>query len=788
MVSEFKFTKDEAFRIDRSLKDENFVKLLSDYAKELEDPVNRKRYEEELVQLEKENGKSCTFIHPKPCYVIKTKIFEPDCKDSKVFINICSDENIGKPESKAGTSDGKKGLAWSIPYSQSQPRQDIDKTGGECTVYDVIFHPDTAYLASKNPRMRNLVQMTAIDAVEKAHQVKLDRENLKFPKMQFKGIRRPLIIRQPLTAEGKTANVKSKSPVEESKEPPNSGKPVKPVYTIKHSSETDLQDHVYTKNSPSTRPKQLIIDIQLPLLSSSKGVDLDVQEEHLIVESKDYYLSVDLPYPVDEENGAAKFDKSKRTLAVTLPVKPAPQSKISEPLIANSETEKDENEYRTSPSKENESDIIEKHHEEKCEVKQETDDGYTRDAEECEDADEQYGSDDQDDFLEDKLSYAFPNYKCSVQNNVITFTLEVKNVMEDSLQKKILSGNDGVRLKFSSMGAGLAPLHHAFTVRFLETGSVEDSSVQLECWDNNVMVEIPLLEGMTKYQVGMSPQNLCNNTKHSLPELFVNKKEVEERKTPKKYEKEKYPKKIPTDQIEHEKHEKERHSSEESNDSVFSKSTDCTPQSDQSLQTSRHYFRSTSEEPDQGSSLKSILKRKPHNVRLGRFFSESHADDLTWSSSEKIFTVSQECMDALEEEGNSQKKSVRFNDMVKRQVYDTKSRIQGQTAKNKKKAAKKKRAAERRVSEGDADGTSYDEKLEIRESRASSVGYDTGDSLGEDSGCASSFEENVILTGNITPSIICNKKEKQDLPKKKKDKRRVKTFEMSSDLIFDLDI
>jgi dynein assembly factor 2 len=145
-------------------------------------------------------------------------------------------------------------------------------------------------------------------------------------------------------------------------------------------------------------------------------------------------------------------------------------------------------------------------------------------------------------------------------------------------------------------------------------------------------------------------------------------------------------------------------------------------------------------------------------------------------------------MDALEEEGNSQKKSVRFNDMVKRQVYDTKSRIQGQTAKNKKKAAKKKRAAERRVSEGDADGTSYDEKLQIRESRASSVGYDTGDSLGEDSGCASSFEENVILTGNITPSIIYNSNKKQDLPKKKKDKRRVKTFEMSSDLIFDLDI
>jgi hypothetical protein len=105
--------------------------------------------------------------------------------------------------------------------------------------------------------------------------------------------------------------------------------------------------------------------------------------------------------------------------------------------------------------------------------------------------------------------------------------------MEDSLHKKILSGNDGVRLKFSSIGAGLTPLHHAFTVRFVESGGLKESSIQLECWDNNIMVEIPLLDGMSKYQVGLSPQNLSNSTKHALPEVFGNKKEVE--KTPKKY-------------------------------------------------------------------------------------------------------------------------------------------------------------------------------------------------------------------------------------------------------------
>lgn len=35
-------------------------------------------------------------------------------------------------------------------------------------------------------------------------------------------------------------------------------------------------------------------------------------------------MHIALPYPVDEENGSAKFDKSKRRLIVTLPVLPAP--------------------------------------------------------------------------------------------------------------------------------------------------------------------------------------------------------------------------------------------------------------------------------------------------------------------------------------------------------------------------------------------------------------------------------------------------------------------------------
>ncbi len=36
-----------------------------EYAKEISDPVNRQRYEEEITQMERERGQDVKFLHPK---------------------------------------------------------------------------------------------------------------------------------------------------------------------------------------------------------------------------------------------------------------------------------------------------------------------------------------------------------------------------------------------------------------------------------------------------------------------------------------------------------------------------------------------------------------------------------------------------------------------------------------------------------------------------------------------------------------------------------------------------
>lgn len=88
-----------------------------------------------------------------------------------------------------------------------------------------------------------------------------------------------------------------------------------------------MSDHAYQLDSTvinTTRPKEISISIELPLLKSSQNVNLDVFETTLDLSHEDpnYKLNIKLPYPVRESEAKAKFDKSKRCLNITLPVIP----------------------------------------------------------------------------------------------------------------------------------------------------------------------------------------------------------------------------------------------------------------------------------------------------------------------------------------------------------------------------------------------------------------------------------------------------------------------------------
>merc|ERR1719500_1720014 len=150
-----------------------------------------------------------------------------------------------------------------------------------------------------------------------------------------------------------------------------------------------------------------------------------------------------------------------------------------------------------------------------------------------------------DGFLEEGIPYSLPGHTVSVQTNVIILTLDVKNVKPGSFVKQVKPSNMAVAFKFSSIGAGYVEIHHAFAIDFLIAGSIQEKAVEVEFWDNNVIVSLPLLAGMEAYKAGLSLHNL----EEKLVSLGPNKVTEVEPKNKKrkgaKYKHEKHPKVMP---------------------------------------------------------------------------------------------------------------------------------------------------------------------------------------------------------------------------------------------------
>ncbi|KAJ8341668.1 hypothetical protein SKAU_G00339590 [Synaphobranchus kaupii] len=355
-LEELNLNPEEINRFSKAFKDEKFREMLRDYAEEISNPENKKKYEEEIALMEQERGMDIKFVHPKPERVLKTSLNGKQ----KCFINICSNDLIDKPECKAERGvDGRVGQQWSLPYSLTPGRPDMDPKGIKYMIYDVIFNPDALYIAGKNDRFMKLIESTALQGVRDQFKVKLDEKNFKVLKIKYKGVPNATVIRKPLLGHpDKEKHAEPNDPLSfpypyddsqskshKAQEGPrpknceqnqtkvaqiqadldNTTKPTEPHYTVKYRSYVDLQDYRCSRDSaPDPRPKEIIITIDLPLLKSAEKADLNVTEKFIVLESlkPSYRLELPLAYPVDENKGGAKFNKIKKQLTITLPVLP----------------------------------------------------------------------------------------------------------------------------------------------------------------------------------------------------------------------------------------------------------------------------------------------------------------------------------------------------------------------------------------------------------------------------------------------------------------------------------
>ncbi|KAM8713926.1 hypothetical protein ACLKA7_014136 [Drosophila subpalustris] len=534
--------KDEFERIRSALNQEEFRKLFFDYVEEIQDPENRKIYEEEIAQLEKERGVDITFIHPKPGFVVKTAIDG----ELKCFINIASSVHVERPNNEVSVNSqtGERGLSWSIPMAQTPPRDDFDAKNKLCKVFDVVFHPDALHLGKRNAQFRKCLLDTALDGVEREYNVKLDRANLKFPKLDYKGIARPTVIRK--LAKDPTSEEKEPHPLEHlypKKPDENAGKPkvlpmktkptatptfTVPKHSIKHSHSVEMSEYTDELDAKlqATVPSALIVEIELPLLSSTADCQLDVTEKSVYLLSErsgaKYRLKLDLPYKVNDKSGNARFDTEHRRLSITLPVVRTTARQQREMhdtvrLLSREDSGVELSCHSESPGEEEEAEA-----ETEAEAQVKATDAIVE-------LTEQQATDDTNafpatvndtprSFLKSHLHYQLPaKFDCNVLDTVMAFVLHVPNVQPDSIETLQLPRS--LHLQFASMGSGYYPTHYAMLVQLPDDADpqVLIDHVEADASDENVVLKLHMSESCkmvmpTSYLAGPDGNDLKEYT------------------------------------------------------------------------------------------------------------------------------------------------------------------------------------------------------------------------------------------------------------------------------------
>ncbi|CAF0891566.1 unnamed protein product, partial [Didymodactylos carnosus] len=519
----------------------------NEYAEEISDPKNRELYEKEIESIENQRGMNVTFIHPNPGHVLKTILNGT----RKCFINIATNINVEKPsyEKEQGNQKDNNnnnshllkqrtgGMHWNLPHCLAPPRDDFDNKSIPCTVYDIVYHPDTYRMAETNKNFMQMIEESALDSIENNFKCKLDRNNIKRPKLKFKGVPNPTIIRKKndnFIEEQQINNhennidtnnnenlsnfpQKSQTNVENHKVIISSHKPIStsngvssiiqelvsdhplssndgytiPTYKIIHRGEFDMQDLVQNTSivqAKSTRPKELIVEIDLPLCNTSNNVDLDVYEKslHIHCEKPKYDLTLNLPYPVRENDSHAKFDKKQRKLIITLAV-----IKEKDLIVNLSATESSTQVEYIEENKEDETNHI-INNEKEAVIEQKP-------------------------LNVDTTNYSSIPFDFKQGVSHIALVLHLKNVDKSSID--IINDGKHVYIKLCSLGEGYFPLSHQLYLNFdndQEQHVLEPNGITINHSSENVVVILKkaVNNDLVKFQAGVNQQQQQLETKY----------------------------------------------------------------------------------------------------------------------------------------------------------------------------------------------------------------------------------------------------------------------------------
>jgi hypothetical protein len=368
-------TAEEVSRLTKAMKDKQFQSHMDEYCQEISDPKHRKEYLQYLDQLEAkgEMPEGQVLLRTEPGVCVKTTISFKNGQTQKCFINIVHSDRI---RDMSEDDDGKGGKNVSMPYSLGPPRPERDNKGENCMTADFAVGTWTFGQAIQRPNVLKMLVDTASEGLQgkflKGHEeVKKDFKVMRRIQCRGPGARPiPMSVKGELLKDGGKSNKPVMSSVAPSSavtpselremrkeakdkmlkpkktddtEEDHVPKQIKeevsfttasgatrirvPKHKLIHSGCYDLTDFMECSGRPTqlaqSVPKLLKLVVELPTVKKGSDVSLDVTSDNICIEVPDkYYLDLPLSYEIDEEKGAAKFDKVAQTLTLELPVKP----------------------------------------------------------------------------------------------------------------------------------------------------------------------------------------------------------------------------------------------------------------------------------------------------------------------------------------------------------------------------------------------------------------------------------------------------------------------------------
>jgi len=260
-------------------------------------------------------------VKPKPGFCVKTKNL---ITSQKVFLNICQTDAIPAPADITDCEltdilDSDEPSSFRIPMSLGEGHDEVDKSGHQCTAYDIAINSTFFLKVESNLLFQTFLITLAMEGLEDKYSMELDKNgwnmlknrkcfgSIKFHKIEQRGLK--AAEAETTKSSTSTGNIRNKTLIEE----------VVKVDTAKDEKQCDVSaKFVFARTVDGAK----LILARIPIPVDVTKFFMSVTEEQRVCVKSDNgqeILNVSLPCSVNSLKSCAVFNQHSQILTLILP-------------------------------------------------------------------------------------------------------------------------------------------------------------------------------------------------------------------------------------------------------------------------------------------------------------------------------------------------------------------------------------------------------------------------------------------------------------------------------------